>query len=120
MRYLAILFTTLLLFSCSENMIEIDPCELMDPCEGECLFKVDKTEATTYYLTCFDRWGVLYDNGNEFQSGLIIDNMPDEFKKADMSVMLCGYARTNELPMTLPDPNIGEVHQFEAVSLVER
>jgi len=110
---------TFILFSCSENLVEIDHCEELDPCEGECLFKVNKTEAMTYYLTCFDRWGVLYNNGNEYPTGLIIDNMPGEFQKDSMTVLLCGYARTNEIPMTFPDPNIGEVYQFEAVSLVE-
>lgn len=113
MRYLTIFTICLIAFSCSTTDDNSDICKELVECTGACEFTLEKQTATTVFLSCYHRWGVLYD-GDEYPIGLIIDHLPAEYEHDSMEVVLCGYARTNEIPLRFPDPLVGAVYQFEA------
>lgn len=107
------LFIALLsMLSCQKT----ENCSDMSSCSGECLFILNEQSATTYFLSCYDRWGVVYEDQSQ-RIGLIIDDINDSLKKDNLSVKICGYARENKIPMQFPDPFLESVYQFDAVML---
>ncbi len=116
MKYLISIVVVLLLSSCSNK--EAQPCEDLLECENTCEFILKDHEASAAFLSCFNSWGVLYQD-SDLNTGLIIDDFPNEYKEEGVKLILCGYARINTIPLDFPDPSIGAVYQFKAVSISE-
>jgi len=111
------MFALLLIAGSCQKAVEVDACAKLADCSGECLFAVDETIATTRFLTCYNSWGVVYEQ-EDGMVGLIVDDIDTEFHSDSLQVKLCGYARTNQIPLEFPDPFFNEIYQFEAVMLV--
>ena len=115
MKNLVIAIVCLLTVSCSKSTETPDPCLTLTDCTETCEFVLQQQTVTTIFLSCFNRWGAIYQGPLDGNIGLIIDDMPEKYQQDSLTLNLCGYARTNEIPLEFPDPSFGEVYQFEAV-----
>lgn len=112
MRYLILLLSTILFFSCKKEEAPFCSKELI--CKDEsCLFTINNALGTTMHLSCFDQWGLISKHPISGEDIWLIKVGADgQFEEADLNVRYCGYVKENTFPLLLPDPSIGPVYEL--------